>query len=333
MSRCRRCSLWGRKEPPSPLPPPSGTPQVQVNLSFYDPKEIDFLGLKALLVNYLDGAIWDCSGLCDAIIAQPSVGTVLKNDTDKDDPLGVLTCLGLAQHSAKPYMQDCLKFLKDKTKQHDKAALAKLEAALKAPDKLGLVVSERLSNCPPQVAPPLMQALVEEMEDARKEDEDPAVKKTFHKMEQVLVLTRVWLDPKPGEATGAAGAGGTGKQAAMGPPPPKKTKKDSSAAGGGTSAAGAVPGQGSIEYGEGGSRGLLVYVRPEDEFLHESAAWSSVFPVESATTELRRVRDGMVPMRLLVCLPVKALPKLVKRVGQAISMPVDTWWQDVPVPV
>jgi protein BCP1 len=44
--------------------------EVNVNFEFFDPLEGDFHGLKALLGAYLDGEVYDISGLADAIIAQ-----------------------------------------------------------------------------------------------------------------------------------------------------------------------------------------------------------------------------------------------------------------------
>ena len=46
--------------------------QVDVDFEFYCPQEKDFLGLRTLLANYLDGKEWACSDLADAIIQQAS---------------------------------------------------------------------------------------------------------------------------------------------------------------------------------------------------------------------------------------------------------------------
>ena len=43
---------------------------VDVTLEFYDPKEADFHGLKALLQSFLDGQTYACSELVDTIINQ-----------------------------------------------------------------------------------------------------------------------------------------------------------------------------------------------------------------------------------------------------------------------
>lgn len=44
--------------------------KIDVNFEFFDPKEQDFHGLKALLHTYLDGQQYDNSQLVDTIIAQ-----------------------------------------------------------------------------------------------------------------------------------------------------------------------------------------------------------------------------------------------------------------------
>ena len=44
--------------------------EVQVDFEFHDPRESDFLGLKALLHLYLDGQDFSCSELVNAVIRQ-----------------------------------------------------------------------------------------------------------------------------------------------------------------------------------------------------------------------------------------------------------------------
>ena len=43
---------------------------VNVDFEFFDPQEVDFHGLKALLQTYLDGETFSCSELVDTIIKQ-----------------------------------------------------------------------------------------------------------------------------------------------------------------------------------------------------------------------------------------------------------------------
>lgn len=47
--------------------------EITVEFQFFEPQEIDFLGLKTLLAGYLNGEQYDSSGLIDAIITD--VGT------------------------------------------------------------------------------------------------------------------------------------------------------------------------------------------------------------------------------------------------------------------
>lgn len=53
---------------------PDAFDKIDVNFEFFDPKESDFHGLKALLHTYLDGQQYDSSPLVDAIIQQVCPG-------------------------------------------------------------------------------------------------------------------------------------------------------------------------------------------------------------------------------------------------------------------
>ena len=79
-----------------------------------DPKEIDFLGLKALLGNYLDGALFSSSELCDTIIAQNTVGTVLKAQGAGDDvdPIAIMSVMNLQRRKEMKWMQETIAYLK-----------------------------------------------------------------------------------------------------------------------------------------------------------------------------------------------------------------------------
>ena len=78
-----------------------------------DPKEIDFLGLKALLGNYLDGALFSSSELCDTIIAQNTVGTVLKAQGAGDDvdPIAIMSVMNLQRRKEMKWMRLLLRLM------------------------------------------------------------------------------------------------------------------------------------------------------------------------------------------------------------------------------
>eukprot|EP00882_Tetradesmus_deserticola_P020570 GHRQ01022224.1.p1 GENE.GHRQ01022224.1~~GHRQ01022224.1.p1 ORF type:complete len:254 (+),score=93.39 GHRQ01022224.1:84-845(+) len=133
--------------------------QIDVNFQFFDPKESDFHGLKALLHTYLDGQQYDSSPLVDTIIAQSSVGTVVRTGED-EDPIAVMTVLNTQQHSQAGFMGQIRQYVLGKCR--DTAVKDKVAKAWDAAGT-GLIINERLVNCPPQLAPPLVQALFDEV--------------------------------------------------------------------------------------------------------------------------------------------------------------------------
>ena len=87
-----------------------------MDFEFCEPKEIDFLGLKALLQNYLDAGVdFNSSELCDAIIKQNKVGTVLKAGGAGDvDPIGVMTVIDLSRRGELESLRQIYDVMKQK---------------------------------------------------------------------------------------------------------------------------------------------------------------------------------------------------------------------------
>uniref|UniRef100_A0A0A9G4B7 Uncharacterized protein n=1 Tax=Arundo donax TaxID=35708 RepID=A0A0A9G4B7_ARUDO len=101
---------------------------VQADFAFFDPKSSDFHGVKLLLKTYLDSKPWDLTGFVDLILAQTTVGTVVKladdeeeegegngdektntTSNDDDDLFGLISVLTLGRYSE----QKCIKDLKE----------------------------------------------------------------------------------------------------------------------------------------------------------------------------------------------------------------------------
>lgn len=235
--------------------------EINVEFEFFDPKEKDFHGLKTLLHSYLDGQQYDCSGLVEAIIKQEEVGTVVKTAED-DDPIAIMTVFNTLLHKEKAYMQQTADYLCSKCS--DAAVKADLRQALGA-QGTGLIVSERLINCPPKLAPPLLQFVFDEIGWAAGDDEAAQDVREAFTFQRYLLLTRVYADPlDEGPRAPASGGGGPGPSVVG-----RQQHKDPT----------------------------IVYVRPEDEYLHQVCTWSFTFPIEGrpvAKDELRPLRMALL---------------------------------------
>lgn len=180
--------------------------EINVDFEFFDPKAVDFHGLRALLGKFLDDRPFEgLSELVEAVIAQSTVGTVLKTAED-EDPIGMVTALPLRRYGSLACLNQILDFLTSKCK-----AKSTREALSKAWDADGtaLLLTERLMNTPPQIAPPLMQALFDEVGWATEDEPTQELRDSF-KLKQYIIATRVYADL---EATPAGPSKGSGQEA------------------------------------------------------------------------------------------------------------------------
>ncbi|EIE20943.1 hypothetical protein COCSUDRAFT_43807 [Coccomyxa subellipsoidea C-169] len=255
---------------------------VNIDFEFFDPTDIDFHGLKSLLRTYLDGEEFGCSELVETIIKQKSVGTTVKTSED-DDPIGIITALNLQRYHQLGFPKEVRLFLLKHCQ--DKELKAKLQEVW---DQAGtaLVISERLINCPPQLASPLQHALFDEEIPWATEDEPSEELRNSFKFERFLFVSRVYQDnleaPKP-----------------SGPGDKKGKKKKANK-----------------------QTATMVYARPEDEFYHRHSSWSYTFPVTSRPVQ----KDELQPLRLVMLLSpdqaARARKELYKVVGNvALNQP------------
>jgi len=231
----------------------------------------------------LDGHQYDCSGLVDDIIKQDYVGSVVKTAED-DDPIALFTVMNTLMHKNKEWMKQVREFLT--TKCCDAALKDKVKQAF---DQQGtaLLINERLINAPPKLAPPLMQFLFEEVKEASKDKELADDVRQSFKLQRYLVATRVYED-RERQPTDGAGPSRATKKSRMAPVDDTKQPSASGAAGpSGSSAGGSTSGTG---------KQVIVYLRPEDEFLHKHASWSYTFPVEGRPVG----KDDLLPLRLVM---------------------------------
>eukprot|EP00850_Spirogloea_muscicola_P014051 SM000098S25131 [mRNA] locus=s98:375450:378335:- [translate_table: standard] len=238
---------------------------IAVDVEFYDPAQPDFHGIKALLRNYLDDApVWDLSGFADTIVAQHTVGSVVKT-AGEDSPIGVISILSPERYRDKQCMKDLQSFLRKKCGGKPEAAgLEALWAAGRS--NVGLLVCERVLNAPADILPPLYQGLFDEVGWAV-EDEPKSLRRYFS-FEQYLILTRVYKELRKLVEPASQLKG-------------KRLKRE-------------------MEKSEGD----FVYIKPEDEIFHKLSSWSFTFPVraeEQAAHHSRGLRQLRLVMVVAAC--------------------------------
>ncbi|KAI4313760.1 hypothetical protein L6164_026715 [Bauhinia variegata] len=164
---------------------------VQADISFFDPKPSDFHGVKTLLQTYLDDKQWDLSGFVDLILEQSTVGTVVKIEDDEDEGLfAVVSALNLWRYRE----QRCMKELKDFLLQvcQEKGIVDQLRLLLgEQTHDLGLLVSQRVVNLPPQLLPHLYDALFDEVSWATEDEPMEELRNSF-RFQQYIIVSKIY---------------------------------------------------------------------------------------------------------------------------------------------
>ncbi|XP_021997376.1 protein BCCIP homolog isoform X2 [Helianthus annuus] len=136
---------------------------VQADFAFFDPKPDDFHGVKVLLPTYLDNKEWDLSGFVDLILQQTTVGTVIKIEEDEDNGIyGFISALNMQRYKDCKCMMEVKEYLLKVCQ--DKEIKDKLRTYFGGQaEHVGLVISQRVVNLPPQLLPPLYDGLFDEI--------------------------------------------------------------------------------------------------------------------------------------------------------------------------
>ncbi|ESR36090.1 hypothetical protein CICLE_v10028815mg [Citrus x clementina] len=151
---------------------------VQADFVFFDPKPDDFHGVKILLQTYLDDTQWDLSGFVDLILAQTTVGTVVKMEGDDDDtPFSIVTALNLGRYKDHKCIEELKEFLLKVCQEKDVIKDLGLLMGEQAHD-VGLLVSQRVVNFP-QLLPPLHDALFDEVSWATEDEPTAELRNSF----------------------------------------------------------------------------------------------------------------------------------------------------------
>ncbi|KAJ1292654.1 hypothetical protein BS78_01G006500 [Paspalum vaginatum] len=184
---------------------------VQADFAFFDPKPTDFHGVRLLLKTYLDSRPWDLTGFVDLILAQTTVGTVVKladddddhdhdhqgqgngsdNKTNNDDEdlFGLISVLNLGRYAEHRCIKDIKEYLlavcADKDAKKQLKSLLEAKAA-----SVGLLVCSRFVNFPYELVPKLYDALFDEVSWATEDEPTQELQDSF-RFKHYLLLIRM----------------------------------------------------------------------------------------------------------------------------------------------
>ena len=166
-----------------------GDDLVDVEFEFQnlDPK-VDYHGLKSLVRQLfdVDTQLIDSNAITDYMLSQPWLSATVKSESEgeaeESDPWAFLSCLDLCEHKVcignllcistltrnqdKPEIKGVIEYLKSQASKEE--SLASIAQLLQGPNTahVGLILSERLINVPPQLAPSLYKMLQLELAQA-----------------------------------------------------------------------------------------------------------------------------------------------------------------------
>ncbi|KAJ3178038.1 Mss4p nuclear export [Geranomyces variabilis] len=280
---------------------------VDVDFEFFDPKEIDFHGLKSLLRQTFanDADLIPTSVLADLIISQPAVGTTVKTE-ENPDPYAVMTALSFATHANHEGIAAVRAYILDSARKaigggsvgDSASSIAEKVQGVLDGGKAAWVVNERLINMPPQVVPPMMNMLLEEIEWAV-EDGEPFEFDYFVYISKIYREIESVVEEDGEEAPPTTASSTTGKS--------KKKKKKAKLA----AAAAAA------------SEAAVFYFQPEDELLAEHAEFmfDFKFQKEAQSTDSRRAFQefGIDPLRRVFIVRSDKMKVLAKELGTVLG--------------
>ncbi|XP_015895482.3 protein BCCIP homolog [Ziziphus jujuba] len=165
--------------------------EVRADFLFFDPKPEDFHGIKTLLQTYLDNKSWDLSGFVDLILGQTTVGSVVKLEDDEDNGIfSVVSALNLGRYKDNKCIQELKEYLLRVCKEKD--VIDKLRSLLgEKAHSVGLLVSQRVMNLPPQLFPPIYDGLFKEVSWATEDEPTEELRNSF-RFKFYIVVSKIY---------------------------------------------------------------------------------------------------------------------------------------------
>uniref|UniRef100_A0A803LJS2 Uncharacterized protein n=1 Tax=Chenopodium quinoa TaxID=63459 RepID=A0A803LJS2_CHEQI len=141
--------------------------------------------------SYLDDKVWDLSGFVNLILAQTTAGSMVKIEDDEDEGLfALLTALNIGIYKDNKCITKIrdylLKVCEEKNVVSELIRLPEDQA-----DHVGLVVSQRVMNLPPQLLPHLYNALFDDILWATEDEPTKDLRESF-RFQHYLLVTKIY---------------------------------------------------------------------------------------------------------------------------------------------
>jgi len=265
---------------------------VQADFAFFDPKPSDFHGARLLLKTYLDSKPWDLTGFIDLILAQTTVGTIVKladddeeeeegegtagdktgaGANDDDDLFGLISVLNLGRYAEHRCIKDLKEYLlavcSDKDTKKQLKSLLEEKAS-----SVGLMVCRRFVNFPYELVPKLYDALFDEVSWATEDEPTQELRDSF-RFKHYLLIVRMLERKIPAKHKA------------------KNSKDDDEP---------------------------IIYPKLEDEIFNELSSWSFTFPIRSEQSPQQETKNYK-EMGLVMAVKAEAIPKFRKKLEALVS--------------
>ncbi|XP_006630473.1 protein BCCIP homolog [Lepisosteus oculatus] len=179
--------------------------EVKVDFEAHAISENDFNGIKKLLQQVFLKATVNISELTDIIIQQNEIGSVIRqgevpedsdDDDDPDEVFGFISLLNLTERKDTPCVEQIKELILSQCEKVVPQGVAEqLEKIMSDTSKpVGLLLSERFINVPPQIALPLHKQLQEEIRQAQRTN------KPSGKCHYYLMISKTCKEAKKGDS-------------------------------------------------------------------------------------------------------------------------------------
>lgn len=136
--------------------------RIEVDFTFFDPRPDDYHGVKILLRPFAvfgdSRTPFDAEGLADAVSAQASVGSMIKNEGGEEQPLGFASVVSLHRHADAAWARQVRSLVESKAPPRERKLFRAAFANTARPLGLYLNVSPRApplaARCRTPLTPP-----------------------------------------------------------------------------------------------------------------------------------------------------------------------------------